>query len=564
MARLSYFLIIAWVTLPLHGQSFSKREKKYEAQYQNTEQIRQELKKSCTKLEEENVLIIEGEPVIAKHFIPEFYKSRNYQPAWSEYESFQDVINGLNGIEENGLRPEDYHVAAFDSLEASIIKLKKRDYHNNPWVAEFDMLITDALFTYAYHLFYGKTNPQSFDAHWNFKKLQFPKGMVDNLSEAIENRDISKRLSNIEPDFKGYKKMKEVLKMYRAIAEEGGWGTVNSDKVIKPGDNNQTIIQIRKRLDISNELSNISPTDSLLYDENLQKDLQKFQENHGLTPDGIIGKNTFAALNIPVKKKIKMITVNMERDRWVNKAFSDFFVLVNIAAFEAYIFKDSIRIHTTRAMVGKTYHQTPVFAAKMQYLEVNPTWTVPTSITRRELIPKIQGDKNYLTNKHMEVVDFQGNIVDTSKINFQELTSTSPFPYMLRQKPGPWNALGQVKFIFPNPFSVYLHDTPSRSLFARENRSLSHGCIRIENPLDFATVILQNTTYDKEAITKIVKSQKTQRIILSDKPDVMLLYWTVGLGNHGELRFVNDIYSRDQKVYDALVKKKTTEIEVMP
>lgn len=562
--RLWCFIIITLFTISSYGQSSGKRKKRYEAQYLNMNEISLQIKQSCAKLENEKSLIIEGEQVIAKHFIPEFYKSRGFQPAWSEYESFQDVMNGFNGIEENGLRLEDYHVAAFDSLEAKIIQLKKRDYYSDEWVAEFDILITDALFTYAYHLFYGKTNPQSFDANWNFKRSQFPQGMVDSLTTAIKNRDISTRLSNIEPDFSGYIKMKEVLQQYQIIAKNGGWGSVNGAKTIKPGDSDPVIIEIRKRLTITNELSETAITDSLLFDKSLQRDIENVQSNHGLTPDGIIGKNTFAALNIPVEKKIEMIKVNMERDRWVSKAFSDYFVLVNIAAFEAYIYKDYKKIHSTKAMVGKTYHQTPVFTAKMQYVEFNPTWTVPTSITKNELLPKMRHDKNYLERTHMEILDFQGNVMDTSKINLQELSSTSSFPYMLRQKPGPWNALGQVKFIFPNPFSVYLHDTPSRSLFSREDRSLSHGCIRIENPLDFASVILQNTRYDKETIANIIKSEETQRIILNEKPDVMLLYLTVSMNENGELKFVNDVYKRDQKVYEALVKMKITDINLWP
>lgn len=549
-------LLIICFSLQIQAQSNAKRAKKYEAHYSNTEQISNEIKSSCIELEKEKRLIIEGEHVVAKHFITEFYKNRAYQPAWNEYESFKDVIEALRGIEGNGLQLEDYHVAAFDSLAAKIEKLKKRDYYSTHWVAEFDILLTDALFTYAYHLFYGKTNPQSFDANWNYKKLEFPSGMVDTLASAIKKKDISKRLLQIEPRFNGYIKMKEVLIQYNKIANNGGWGTVETNKILRPGDSDKGIIQVRNRLLISNELTDTHFTDSLFYDDSLKVDIAHFQKNHGLNPDGVIGKNTLLALNISVEKKIEMIKVNMERDRWVSNAFTDYFVLVNIAAFEAYIFKDFKRIHTTKAMVGKTYHQTPVFTAKMQYVEFNPTWTVPTSITKKELIPKMQRDKTYLSRNHMEVLDFQGNVVDTSKIDFKNLTPTSSFPYMLRQKPGPWNALGQVKFIFPNSFSVYLHDTPSRSLFARENRSLSHGCIRIENPLDFATAILENTEYDRTAINNIIKSQDTQRIILKQKPDVMLLYLTVTMGENGDLRFVNDIYKRDKRVYNALTEIK--------
>lgn len=555
------FCILAYSTV---AQSYSKREKRFEAQYKNHAEITAEIQKSCEQLAKNKHLTFDGEQVIATNFIPEFYKSRDYQPAWDDYDVFMEILKAADGVEANGLKPEDYHVPAIDSLEKRIVGTNKREVYNSTWVAEFDILITDALFTYAYHLLYGKTDPVSFDANWNFNQRAFPPGMIDTLTTAINNRDIVRRLKNTEPQFPGYLKMKQALAQYKMIALNGGWGTISSNEVIKPGDSSLVIPQIRKRLYISRDLTDTLNFESTMYDDTLLFDVQRFQQKHGLNEDGVIGKNTYAAFNIPVEEKIKMLKVNMERDRWVSHAFSNYFVLVNIAAFEAYIFENGKRIHTTRTVVGRTYHQTPIFAAKLDYVEFNPTWTVPTSIFRNEMLAKIKADPSYLDKHHLEVVTFQGKVVDASSINFAEVTPSTSFPYMLRQKPGPWNALGQVKFIFPNKFSVFLHDTPSRGVFAREERNLSHGCIRVENPIDFAEIILKDTDYSREKIDAIVRSDETQRIILNKKPDVMLLYWTASLGENGELRFFNDVYNRDKKVYDALNKNKTQVIDVMP
>lgn len=546
------------------AQSFSKRERKFEAQYYNLEEISSEIQKSCEKLLSDTFLIIEGEHVYATQFIPEFYKSRNYQPAWNEYEVFIELLKAVEGVEANGLLPEDYHISAIDSLEQKIVSNRKKDQYNLHWVAEFDLLITDALFTYAYHLLYGKTNPLTFDASWNFNRKEFPPGMVDSLTAAIEKRDIVQRLKNTEPSFTGYSKMKDALALYKYIAQNGGWGTIKSNQVLKRGESSEVVPQIRKRLLLTGDLTDTLSIENSVYDDSLYNDIKRFQKIHGLNNDGVIGKNTYAIFNIPVEKKIELLKVNMERNRWVSHAFSDDFILVNIAAFEAYVFDNKQRIHTTKTMVGKTYHQTPIFTAKLDYVEFNPTWTVPTSIFKREMIAKIKADSNYLSRNHLEVITFKGEVVDASTLNFNELTPSTSFPYMLRQKPGPWNALGQVKFIFPNKFSVFLHDTPSRSLFAREDRSLSHGCIRVENPLNFAEVVLRETEYTNEKINEIIKNEETHRVLLDSKPDVMLLYLTVSLGENGDLRFFKDVYNRDQKVYEALKKGKIHTIDVLP
>lgn len=351
--------------------------------------------------------------------------------------------------------------------------------------------------------------------------------------------------------------MKQELAIYREIAENGGWGTIDEGGKIDPGASDPRIPLIRKRLQITNDLSNITDLESTIYDTELEKDIRSFQDLHGLAVDGIIGKGSFVALNISVEKKIDMLRINLERARWVMHNVPEEYLIVNIARYKAYVMKNDEVVHETNVMVGKTFHQTPVFRSKLQYIEFNPTWTVPVSITRNEMIPKIKKDHEYLKKKNMVLLDDAGNIIDQSKIDFSTISAYN-FPYTIRQEPGPGNALGEVKFIFPNQHSVYLHDTPAKSLFSQAKRSFSHGCIRTQNPLDLAEFLLQGTEWNKAKIDELIASKETKRVFLNPQLDVFLLYWTTGLIDTEKIFYLPDIYSRDQPILDKLNQKVKT------
>jgi murein L,D-transpeptidase YcbB/YkuD len=301
--------------------------------------------------------------------------------------------------------------------------------------------------------------------------------------------------------------------------------------------------------------------ESTKYDTYLKKDIRSFQNSHGLDVDGVIGKGTFTALNIPVEKKIDMLRVNLERARWIMHNVPKEFLIVNIARFKAYVIRNDSIIHRTNVMVGKTFHKTPIFRSKLQYIEFNPTWTVPVSITRNEMIPKMKKDHEYLNKKNMVLLDRSGNIVDQSQIDFSTISANN-FPYTIRQEPGPWNALGEVKFIFPNKHSVYLHDTQSKSLFSRANRTFSHGCIRVQNPFDLAEVLLQRTDWNRDKIDELVASKETKRVFPEHQIDIFLLYWTTGLMDTDKIFYLPDVYERDQPILKMLDQKvKSVRIE---
>lgn len=241
----------------------------------------------------------------------------------------------------------------------------------------------------------------------------------------------------------------------------------------------------------------------------------------------------------------------MERARWLVGNISDNYILVNIAAFKAmYVENNKIRF-VTNVQVGKPYTGTPVFKDRLEYIEFNPTWTVPWSIVKSSIIPHMKKDHGYLEKHHFDLLDKAGNKLNPASVDYSSI-SNSNFPYMVRQRPGTWNSLGVVKFIFPNKYSVFMHDTPSKALFERSERAFSHGCIRTQNPLDLAEMLLEGTAYDQAKIDETLQSGETMRAVPSKTIDVMLLYWTVGYGENKSLIFYKDIYKRDNKVLDEL------------
>ncbi|MCK5692652.1 MAG: L,D-transpeptidase family protein, partial [Bacteroidales bacterium] len=316
---------------------------------------------------------------------------------------------------------------------------------------------------------------------------------------------------------------------------------------IDPGDSDPRISQIRRRLEITGDLSDLNNINSELYDPALKKDILYFQERHGLEADGVIGKASFAAMNVPVDIKINQIRINLERYRWVTHNLSENFIIVNIARYRAYVVKNSERVFETNVQVGTDLNKTPVFKSRLQYIEFNPTWTVPRSITVKEMIPKIKKDHNYLTDRNMVLLDGSGKVVPMSSVDFSGISANN-FPYTIRQEPGPGNALGEVKFIFPNKYAVYLHDTPSKYLFGKAKRSFSHGCIRTQNPLDLAEVLLEGSVWDKQKIRETLDSKKTTRALFDEPIDVLLLYWTAGLYQQKSVFFYPDIYERDAQI----------------
>ena len=317
---------------------------------------------------------------------------------------------------------------------------------------------------------------------------------------------------------------KEIIR-YQHIERDGGWNKIQwKKKTIQLGDSNELVKHIRKRLAITDE-TNAKDT-SGIFDKLLETDIIGFQTRNGLKPDGKIGLATLNALNIPVRKRILQIKVNMERCLQLPENFGDKYILVNIPAFELTAMKKYSPVFRSKIVIGKESDKTAIFKGTMQYVVFAPYWNIPKSIMYKEILPAIAKNPRYLEQNKMEWYDGK-----------------------IRQKPGSWNALGGVKFIFPNAYNMYMHDTPAKTLFNEYSRAFSHGCIRIEEPVKMALFLLEDQNeWNLEKINEAMKMEKETTVFLKQKTDVYILYFTAFIDEHGKLNFRRDIYARDQYV----------------
>jgi murein L,D-transpeptidase YcbB/YkuD len=496
---------------------------------------------------------IGGEKFHSIEYVSNLYAQNDYMPFWTEPEYVEDAINGINSSYEDGLLPPDYHMEAILVLQHYLAMDPGSDDEKGEKIAELDLLLTDGVIFYADHLLYGKLNPETLIPTWNFEFAPIPDLNPAFFLQYISTNEIHSLLNNLRPGLFQYDTLLSILARYRDIAGNGGWQSVPAGGKIEPGERNSRIPAIRQRLLTTGELSAPDSVGSELYDYLLEEDIRAFQASHALDTDGIIGAGTFRELNVPVEERIGALRINLERVRWVARDLPESYIIVNIAAFWLVMVKDNQIVHYTSVVVGKPLNKTPIFRDKMRYIEFNPTWTLPTSIIKKEIIPKLKKDSTYLEKEHMMLLDIKGNLIPTSNLDMKNL-SASHFPYLVRQEPGPWNALGEMKFMFPNKYDIYLHDTPSKSLFTKSSRAYSHGCIRVNKPMDLAEKLLSGTEYNRKKISEIISTHITTRVKLPEPLDILLLYWTCGINKNKKLFFVPDIYDRDQAVLKDLDK----------
>jgi murein L,D-transpeptidase YcbB/YkuD len=490
-----------------------------------------------------------GETILAEKALPELYFLNKYELLWTDSIVRSKAILQLIEAWKEGLNPKDYHLESILDINDHLL-LDTTDRRSK---AIFDILLSDGILAYAENLNQGKLDPESLYPTWNFFSRNLPNDGISSLLSAIQNDSLELYIERLAPQNSDYKLLKENLIKYTNIAHQGGWDLLPEINTIHAGDNSAFIPLLRDRL--KNEGYNVIMDSSRVYDPLLVDQVKLFQLNSGLKPDGVIGKYTVVALNESVDSKLNKIRVNMERNRWVLENELNEFIVVNIAKYQLY-YSDSGEVsYTTKVMVGTDEKQTPVFRDKLEYIVFNPTWTLPTSISSKETLPHLQRDSLYLEKNNMVIINSKGEVQSDSGIVWSEY-SEDYFPFILRQEPGPGNALGRVKFLFPNKYAIYLHDTPSRYLFAKEERAFSHGCIRVQNPLDFSEFILakQDTNWTMDSIMTVIDSAKTVSVRLKKSIPIYLLYLTAGENVNGEIFFVPDIYGRDERILKALGK----------
>lgn len=502
---------------------------------------------------------IRSQPLATSDAIFSFYSDRNFKEAWSVdgvlTELAYELRFEIRQAKFDGLNPQDYHLDMIEVFFTTFESNKKNKLTSDTGeLVDLDFFLTDAFFQLAAHLERGKVDPSLLKSTWEITPKPQKIDYQDLLFTALEEGDVRRNLEKLYPKFTIYKRGREVIRVIddKLKSDSLDWKPVKVDKTIKVGETNNAIPVIRQRLQFWGYMGQYEPIDPKLYDSLLFRGIQEFQKKNGMEPDGALGKNTIAGINTSPTDLINRAAVNMERLRWLPDTVRDAeFILVNIANYQLDYINKLDTIFSSRVIVGQRYHASPIFSAPMSYIVFSPYWNIPPSITRNEIMPSVRKNPNYLSQKNMEVVTNSGKLVDPSSINW----SAKSFPYMIRQKPGGSNSLGLVKFMFPNKHSVYIHDTPSRSLFEREERALSHGCIRLQNPAAFAKILLSDMPGWTEDKIKNAMNQSSEQIVsLNRKIPVVLVYLTFWADSKGQPHFRQDIYDRDEEILTMLKK----------
>ncbi len=495
--------------------------------------------------------------------IPRFYDQREYKPAWvvddANLKLADELVSKIRTAPEEGLDPENYHLTAITELLGKVRKGTLIHPSNPAMAADLDLLLTDAFLLYASHLISGRVDPENLYAEWESTSPE--SDLAKLLDQALASRKISSSLDPLGPQHQTYQKLKLALIKYRALVKNGGWKSVPEGPSLRIHDRDPRVEALRTRLAASGDMADLNGGIGFEFDVDLLEGVKKFQDRHGLEKDGIVGKRTIAAMNVSAEHRLRQIELNLERWRWIPRDLGKRYILVNIAAFKLYVVEGLETVMEMRVVVGKPFRQTPVFSRDIQYLVLNPYWNVPFTIAVKDLLPEICRNINSLYKKDISVFDsWREDAVelDPRTIPWCRLNQKN-FRYKLRQNPGPKNSLGRIKFMLPNPYSVYLHDTPQKDLFERASRNFSSGCIRLERPYDLAFYLLQNEEgqWTRENFFSYLDAGKRKVILLKNRVPVHLLYWTAWADPDGTVHFQEDIYDRD-KALDLALKTRVT------
>ena len=518
----------------------------------------QDLLRQRLEARERSVMLAANEPLCAIEHLRRFYQRRAYRSAWCRgaepLPQAYSLTQAIRGAYQEGLNPADYHLAAIEKLLGAVFQ--KPPTMNSLTPLEFvdlDLLLTDAFLSLSNDFSTGRVQPEGRLANWPCGNSNLDLAAL--LDSTISSNSVESSLQALLPQRAGYRRLREVLARYRETAANGGWGTVPEGPKLAKGSTGERVTALRNRLRASGDWTSAKESFSDLFDDALQQGVHEFQQRHGLDGDGIVGPSTLAVLNVSVKDRIEQIKVNMERWRWLTRDLEKEFILVNIANFELYMVGNESPIARMRVVVGRRYRPTPVFASIMSHLVINPSWNVPRSIAVREMLPLLRKDPTYLQKENLKV--FEGwkpeeKELDPGAIDWASTKPTN-FKFHFRQEPGPHNALGQLKFVFPNRFNVYMHDTPARDLFKKPSREFSHGCIRIERPLDLAEYALRgDSTWTHDKLVTAIASGKECLVPLPRPLPVYILYATAWVDSNGDLQLRRNTYKLDEPVAKAL------------
>ena len=468
-----------------------------------------------------------------KNEVNRFYESRSYQFAWLSENGLTAAASGFYEQMKTDSRDFDDNTlcnAPLDTLYEAVTVNEKAFVSQNDKVTQLELLLTASFFKYARKM-YGGITRESKNLEWYIpRKKKNYLVLLDSLVSLSPGETLE------EPVNEYYIKLKEKLRIFRSIQKNGGLPLlVTTKKLLITGDRDSCLLKAKQHLFITGDLK-LNDT-SILFTDSLMKAVKNYQKRMGLPDNGKINIATIKEMNKPIEERIMQIMVNMERLRWLPVQMEKDYLLVNIPEFKLHVFENNKQVWSSNVVVGKAVKQTTIFRDNVSQIIFNPYWDVPASIAKKEILPAIKRNPAYLSNNNMEVV--------------------SHSPFTVRQKPGTSNALGKVKFLFPNNYNIYLHDTPSKNLFGETKRAFSHGCIRVENPLWLAQYLLRkDTSWTMEKINAILKTDKTFPVQIDPVVPVYIAYFTAWVDNAGQINFTNDLCGLDKKLSGEIFEEK--------
>jgi len=468
-----------------------------------------------------------------------FYENEQYPTVWTQENNLLDRVDGLKRLiadaPQDALPPARYHSALINSLQAGA------QYDD---IVPLELLLTDAYLTLAGDLANGLVNPRKTHPEWNAEGVS-DEALGDMLAQGVVSGDIETAVRTINDGNPRYQALKQ---RYNAVIGNAILTPTNSSSnsaplpkvTLRPGMNHEAVAILRDKLGIPAEGS-----DPFYYDDTLADAVLTYQQSHGLKADGIVSGKTRNLLNGTKANSggnasADRLMINMERLRWMPQDIGDSYVLVNIPSYYVKMYRGDKEVYASRAVVGQRDRQTPAFTDKLRHIVMSPTWTVPPTIMKKDKINKLRSNPGAFDGNFEAVVG--GRVVRPSAVDWSAPGATT---YRLRQKPGARNALGRVKFLFPNKHAIYLHDTPSKSLFGRNDRALSSGCVRLQKPEEFANILLKNTNWSSERIKKAMNQEKEQWVNTPEQTPIYLVYWTTWSDPDGKIQTANDIYGKD-------------------
>lgn len=512
----------------------------------------------------------------------EFYKDRDYSLAWLDFEepfaSSEELLQAIDESEKDGLKPENYNLSKIEGLLNDIYKIeskkekrkqrrarrslnkKKREEAREldtlrlHEIVKLDFLMTSSYLTYASHLLSGKINPNESEL-WFSKPRK--KDLSKHLTEALSKKNVKASLEDLAPKHPQYAMLKKELERIRGVKILDSLPKIKFQKTLRINNSHPSVSLIKTKLKLLGDLD--KNDSSQAFDKNTFLAVQRLQSRSGFEGTGVIDAKTIGILNWPIAERIKQIEVNMERMRWLPDSFGEDYILVNIPEYKMRLYEDGKKAVEMKVIVGTELNRTPIFSDSMEYIVFNPTWTVPTSIAVREFLPKVRENPTFFEDNNYTVYDSwkeDAEPVDCSSIDWAAVDTTK-FNYRIVEAPGEKNSLGLIKFMFPNNLDIYLHDTPGSYLFNAQNRSFSHGCVRLEKPRELAAYLLKNKGWNLKKVNEQIRTNtEPETVTLPRKIPVHIVYWTAWVDDNKVLNFARDVYDHDKQQEKAIEKKE--------